>query len=61
MAKRSAAQRAATAKMLASNASRRRGGCGCGAKAAAPRRGKVRRIILKPGQRIRIPTTGRYL
>ena len=69
---RSAAQQAATARMLQANANRRRGGgpakakrgCGCGgakAKPTAPRRANVRRIILKPGQVVRIPTTGRYL
>ena len=60
MKRRSPAQQAATARMLRANAKR---GCGCGgakAKPTAPRRAKVRRIVLKPGQRIRIPTTGRY-
>ena len=68
--RRSPAQRAVTARMLAANRRRgsqtkaKRGGCGCGgcskSKAATPRRAKVRRIVLKPGQAIRIPTTGRY-
>ena len=67
--RRSPAQQRATARMLAANAARRcggqtkakRGGCGCGAKAkpTAPRRGKVRRIILKPGQVVRIPARRR--
>ena len=74
MKRRSPDQQAATVRMLQANASRRRGGgqakahsCGggrgCGGaktKPTAPRRAKVWRIVLKPSQRIRIPTTGRY-
>ena len=63
--RRSPAQRAVTARMLAANRRRgsqtkaKRGGCGCGgcskSKAATPRRAKVRRIVLKPGQRYPYP------
>ena len=68
--RRSPAQVAATRRLVAYNASRRRGGaqtkakrgCGCGgakAKPTAPRRANVRRIILRPGQVVRVPVARR--
>ena len=68
--RRSPAQVAATRRMLAANSARRRGGrtkakrggCGCGSKAktAPGGRPRTKRIILKPGQVVRVPVARRY-